>query len=75
MHLAATTSGLAMQPLCQIPERIDRESSAGLSPDLTNAMAAMLPADTHAVMTFRIGHPTAAALLSPRRPIADVLRP
>jgi hypothetical protein len=75
MHLAATTSGLAMQPLCQIPERIDRESSAGLSPDFTNAMAAMLPADTHAVMTFRIGHPTAAALLSPRRPIADVLRP
>jgi hypothetical protein len=75
MHLKATVDGLGMQPLCQIPERIDRETSAGLPPDFTAAMAAMLPADTHAVMTFRIGHPSAAALLSPRRPIADVLRP
>jgi len=73
MHLTATTAGLAMQPLCQIPERIDREASANLSPVFTAAMAAMLPAGTHPVMTFRIGYPTAAALLSPRRPTADVI--
>ena len=73
MHLTATAAGLAMQPLCQIPERIDRETSANLPPDFTAAMAAMLPADTHPIMTFRIGYPTVAALLSPRRLIADVL--
>jgi hypothetical protein len=73
MHLSATTAGLAMQPLCQIPERIDRETSANLSPVFTTAMAAILPARTHPVMTFRIGHPTVAALLSPRRPTADVI--
>jgi len=73
MHLTATAAGLAMQPLCQIPERIDRETSANLPPVFTTAMAAMLPAGTHPVMTFRIGYPTGAALLSPRRPAADVI--
>ena len=73
IHLTATTAGLAMQPLCQIPERIDRETSASLPPVFTAAMAAMLPAGTHPVMTFRIGYPTVAALLSPRRPAADVI--
>ncbi|WP_329316039.1 hypothetical protein [Streptomyces sp. NBC_01262] len=63
-----------MQPLCQIPERVDRETSAGLSPEITNAIAAMLPAGSHAIMTFRIGYPTATALPSPRRPAADVVR-
>jgi nitroreductase len=74
IHLTATTEGLGMQPLCQIPERVDRETSAGLSPELTDAIAAMLPAGSHAIMTFRIGYPTATALPSPRRPAADVVR-
>lgn len=74
VHLTATTHGLGMQPLCQIPERVDRETSAGLSPEITDAIAAMLPAGSHAVMTFRIGHPTATAQPSPRRPAADVVR-
>jgi nitroreductase len=73
MHLSATAAGLAMQPLCQIPERVDRETSASLPPDFTTAVAAMLPAGTHPIMTFRIGYPTVAALLSPRRPAADVV--
>ncbi len=29
LHLSATTQGLAMQPLCQIAERIDREQATG----------------------------------------------
>lgn len=74
IHLTATTHGLGMQPLCQIPERVDRETSAGLSPVVTDAIAAMLPASWHPIMTFRIGYPTATALLSPRRPAADVVR-
>jgi hypothetical protein len=74
MQLAATVDGLVMQPMCQIPERIDREVSAGLPTDFGTAFAAMLPANTHAVMTFRIGYPTAVAPPSPRRPAADVVR-
>ena len=73
MHLAATVDGLVMQPLCQIPERIDREVSAGLPADFGSAFDPMLPAKTHAVMTFRIGYPTAAAPPSPRRPATDVV--
>jgi hypothetical protein len=73
MHLSATLDGLAVQPLCQVPERIDREASAGLPADFTPAMAALLPSGTHAIMTFRIGHPTMSALRSPRRPAADVV--
>ena len=73
LHLAGTVAGLGMQPLCQIPERIDREASAGLSPDVTVATATMLPAGRYPVMTFRIGHPTTAALRSPRRPAGEVV--
>jgi hypothetical protein len=73
MHLSATLDGLAVQPLCQVPERIDRETSAGLPADFTPAMAALLPSGTHAIMTFRIGHPTMTALRSPRRPAPDVV--
>jgi hypothetical protein len=73
IHLSATANGLAMQPLCQIPERIDRERSAGLPGDFTTAMSMMLPAGWHPIMTFRIGHPTGDALPSPRRPATDVV--
>jgi len=73
IHLSATVQGLGMQPLCQVPERIDRERSAHLPGDFTDALAAMLPARSHAIMTFRIGHPTRQCLRSPRRPATDVL--
>lgn len=74
LHLSATVAGLAVQPLCQIPERIDRERSAGLAPEFTTAMSALLPAGSHPLMTFRMGHPTGTALRSPRRPATDVLK-
>lgn len=73
LHLQATTAGLSMQPLCQVPERIDREESTGQEPVFTTAMQDLLPAGTHPIMTFRIGHPTADALRSPRRPASDVV--
>ena len=38
-------------------------------------MAALLPTGQHPLMTFRIGHPTATALRSPRRPADDVVLP
>lgn len=73
LQLSATVSGLGMQPLCQVPERIDRERSSGLPSDFGTAMAAMLPARWHPLMTFRIGHPAGEALRSPRRPAAEVV--
>jgi hypothetical protein len=73
IQLAATIDKLVMQPLCQVPERIDREVSTGLPTDFGDAFAAMLPSKTHAVMTFRIGYATAAAPPSPRRPATDVV--
>lgn len=74
IHLWATTKGLAMQPLNQIEERMDRERSAGLTPEFTNAMTRMLPAGWHPVFSFRIGYPTIQALPSPRRPLGDVVQ-
>jgi nitroreductase len=73
LHLAATVAGLGVQPLCQVPERIDREVSAGLPPQFGVAMSALLRPGWSPIMTFRIGHPTADALRSPRRPAGDVV--
>ncbi|TMR89278.1 Acg family FMN-binding oxidoreductase [Nonomuraea basaltis] len=75
MHLWATTRGLAMQPLNQVLERIDRERSTELSPQVTDAMAGMLPTGWQPVMAFRIGYPTIDALPSPRRPAEQVRLP
>ncbi len=73
MHLWATTQGIAMQPLNQLVERAEREQTAGLEPEFTRAIAAMLPDTTwQMVMPFRIGYPTQEAFLSPRRPAEEV---
>ncbi len=75
IHLAATASGLGMQYMNQITERIDRERAQGLpatfAPRLQNVLAApgRLP-----LVTFRLGHPARAALRSPRRAVSAVLR-
>jgi hypothetical protein len=58
--------------LCQVLERSDREKSAGLPAVFTTAMAAMLPARRHALMTFRIGYPTTDAQRSLCRPAKEV---
>lgn len=72
MHLWATTKGLAMQPLNQIEERVDRERAANLKPEFTDAMATLVPAGKHTIFSFRIGYPTTEALTSPRRRAEDV---
>jgi nitroreductase len=74
MHLWATTQGIAMQPLNQIVERAEREQTAGLKPEFTQAIAALLPdPGWQMVMPFRIGYPTQGAFLSPRRPAEEVV--
>jgi hypothetical protein len=73
MHLWATSQGLAMQPINQIEERIDRERAAGLPPTFTTEMAALTPTGKHAIFSFRVGYPTMEALPSPRRRAEEVL--
>lgn len=73
VHLAATISGLALQPLNQVFERIDRETSAGLEPTFGTAVAQLSPPEAQIVIAFRIGHPISTPHLSPRRPAEDVL--
>ncbi|HZA71337.1 MAG TPA: hypothetical protein VE476_00330 [Propionibacteriaceae bacterium] len=73
VHLTATLNGLAIQPLNQIFERLDREASAGLGSTFAPAMAELVPAGDQIVTAFRIGHPTTTPHLSPRRPAEEVL--
>jgi hypothetical protein len=63
-----------MQPLNQIEERMDREQSAGLTPQFTDARARMLPPGWHPVFSFRTGFPTIEAPPSPRRPAEEVVQ-
>ena len=73
MHLWGTTEGLAMQPLNQAVERLEREQTAGLRPEIGDGLQALLPGHGwHPLMPFRIGHPSSEALKSPRRPVRDV---
>lgn len=74
LHLAATLRGLAVQPLCQTLERIDRERTAGLPPVFSTELATLLADRGHAVMAFRIGYPTTQPPHSPRRSVPAVLR-
>lgn len=75
MYLWATTQGLAMQPLNQIPERAAREEILGIEPKFSNALAEFVgDPDWQGLMMFRLGYPTAEALSSPRRGVKDVMR-
>jgi hypothetical protein len=74
LHLTAVSRGLAMQPLNQITERIDREKLLGVAPRFTDSAASFLPeAGWQPLMTFRIGYPTVTAPPSPRRRADSVL--
>lgn len=74
MHLLGTTQGLAMAPVNQIPERIDREDSIGSKLYFGQKLKGLIaPNDWQALMPFRVGHPTIDTLASPRRSVKDVL--
>jgi nitroreductase len=76
LHLAAVNRGLAMQPLNQITERIDREKLVGLNPRFTQAAADLMPEPGwQLVMSFRAGYPTVNPSPSPRRRAETVLLP
>lgn len=73
VHLLATTKGVALQPLNQVLERVDREQAAGLDPVFTTALKDLAPSAAGAVLAFRIGYSTASPALSPRRPAEEVI--
>lgn len=75
MHLWATTQGLALHPLNQMPERAAREQVLRLEPKFGNVLDELTgKAGWQSLMLFRMGYPTIAALPSPRRSVEAVLR-
>jgi nitroreductase len=74
LHLEATRQGLAMQPLNQLPERVDRERERGQSAATARLLAALagMPG-WQATFAFRFGWPVRAAFASPRRDVAAVM--
>jgi hypothetical protein len=72
LHLGATIHDVAFQPMNQITERIDRDRQLGRSSPCAEPLDALV--GSGALVAFRVGRSTAAALPSPRRPAAEVLR-
>ncbi len=74
LHLQLTRTGLAAQPLNQLPERVDREKQLGL-PATTCKVLASLAGDAGWLPTFafRLGFPVRPAPASPRRDPQSVI--
>lgn len=74
IHLWGTVQGLAMQPLNQMCERVDREIQLGSEPVIGNAVRGLLNDDAwQAIMPFRLGYPTGNTNPSPRRGLDRVI--
>jgi hypothetical protein len=74
LHLWATLQGIAVQPLNQTTERIDREQQLGIESVFGNALTELIADDSwQLLMPFRIGYPTVQANKSPRRALQAVL--
>lgn len=76
IHLWATTQGIAMQPLSQPIEMVDRERELGSSSRWERALAAITgdPA-WKPTFAFRAGYPLREAAASPRRSVDQVVMP
>jgi len=76
LHLLAASRGLAMQPLNQPVELVDRERALGREPRAAATLASLTgAADWKPTFAFRMGFPTRAAAPSPRRPVEAVIVP
>ena len=75
LHLAATTLGVAAQPLNQPVECIDRNVQLG-RPDTYQAAILKLAGQTdwQPTFVFRLGYAETPALPSPRRRLEDVMK-
>jgi hypothetical protein len=74
IHLTATRSGVALQHMNQITERIDRERTTGAVPTFAPRFSALLPPGAHPLLTFRVGYPVREGQPTPRRSVAEVTR-
>jgi hypothetical protein len=75
MHLAATTAGLAAQPLNQPVECIDRNAMLGRPDTYQAALIGMAKAPGwQPTFVFRMGQAEKPAPPSPRRPLAAVMK-
>jgi hypothetical protein len=74
LHLMSTARGLAMQPINQPVEMVDRERELGKPPRAAAALAALTgEAGWKPTFAFRAGLPTQPAGPSPRRPVDAVV--
>lgn len=74
MHLFATARGLAMQPINQPVEQVDRERQLAREPVAARALASLIgDASWKPTFAFRLGFPTRPVPPSPRRPVGDVV--
>lgn len=74
MHLWGTAHGIAMQPINQIHERIDREATSRASTTFTRDLSNLIgEPEWRGVFSFRMGYAQRPALPSPRRDLAACL--
>jgi len=73
LHLSATARGLALQPLNQPIEMIDRERQTGQGGAWARRIARLTGDDWQATFAFRAGASLKNAPPSPRRKLADVV--
>jgi hypothetical protein len=74
LHLMATVRGVAMQPINQPVEMVDREREQGKAPRAAAALAALTgEAGWKPTFAFRAGLPTRPPTPSPRRPVEAVV--
>lgn len=74
LHLSAAVNGIAMQPLNQPIEMVDRERQMGQGTHWAMRTAELTGSDWQATFAFRAGYAEQAAGPSPRRALRDVIR-
>lgn len=75
LHLSATLAGVAMQPLNQPMEVVDRDRQLGRVSDWESRLGKLTGSpDWKPTFSFRAGMPSRAAGPSPRRRLADVIQ-
>ena len=74
IHLAAADAGVAVQPLNQPMEMVDRDRSLGRGDEWERRLAALTGSpDWQATFSFRAGVCSQAAAASPRRALSDTI--
>jgi nitroreductase len=74
LHLAATSMGLAAQPLNQPVECVDRNAQLGRNDEFARTLKRFAHSqDWEATFCFRLGYAEREALPSARRPLSDVM--